>query len=342
VSAYLVRPGPPAFTLHLPARDNLGSRSVASGRVALRPGYPDGTVPASHLSIGTLQIPPPEVLGSIEDALVDHLGGVIVLDGQAAEVRLFNSHGQWRGTVGGRGRGPGEFVSARAIALGPQRRLWVFDGRGMVSAWEPVADSMRLLRSFSVGGEVYVHGVLAGRHGVIHTFTADGTYIRSFGQVYRSRNPIINYQLSRGRLACAPASQVVLLAPQILPEVRAYSPDGVLLWWASVEGFRTLEAIELPTGGTMLRTPDAGGHLVTALVTARDGDDVLLQVTTTAKRSENEPDTRRFSFRLNINERFGTKVDWGVGRVLDWGSDLVLMARDRPYPRVSLFRTGKQ
>jgi len=83
------------------------------------------SVPSLHL--GSLDGAPEEQFGEVNDVLPLANGGVAVLDGQAALIRLFDSDGAYQLTLGTRGQGPGEFQSPIALALLPGDTLAVFD-----------------------------------------------------------------------------------------------------------------------------------------------------------------------------------------------------------------------
>ena len=79
------------------------------------------------LRLGSLDGAPEEQFGEVNDVLPLADGGVAVLDGQAAQVRLFGSDGAYQMTLGAKGQGPGEFQSPIALALLPGDTLAVFD-----------------------------------------------------------------------------------------------------------------------------------------------------------------------------------------------------------------------
>lgn len=81
------------------------------------------------LRIGALDGRPEEQFGSVSDVLPLPDGGVAVLDGQAAEIRLFDGDGTYRSTLGSKGEGPGEFQSPSALGLMAGDTLAVYDRR---------------------------------------------------------------------------------------------------------------------------------------------------------------------------------------------------------------------
>ena len=78
-------------------------------------------------SIGELDGPDEYLFGNISSIAVDDEHTVYVFDGQAREVRVFDSGGTYIRTLGGPGEGPGEFSRVEAIAVLPDGRLVVRD-----------------------------------------------------------------------------------------------------------------------------------------------------------------------------------------------------------------------
>ncbi|MCY3942393.1 MAG: 6-bladed beta-propeller [Gemmatimonadetes bacterium] len=79
----------------------------------------------AEVSIGELDGPEELLFGSIWSIAVDDDHNVYVFDGQAQEVRVFDSAGVYVETLGRPGEGPGEFSRAEAIAMLADGRLVV-------------------------------------------------------------------------------------------------------------------------------------------------------------------------------------------------------------------------
>lgn len=239
--------------------------------------------------------------------------------------------------------GPGEFRAPQGVALGPAGEFVVFDGLGTVSWFEMGPDSARFVRSFEargdifdgcvMGDQVFVHGRLPGRDGSLHTYTSEGEHLASFAEVYGSGHAIVDYQLSRGRIACVAEEDLVLLALEVLPELRAYTPSGELAWWAEVQGYQPIPVTELARGS---RLGGPGSHdLMTGLVPGGGAGEVVLQITRTSSE-EREPAIAR-TFVVDVTDR---SVRPGVdvaGRLLDGGRGFLLVLRGDPYPQLDLY-----
>ena len=81
------------------------------------------------LRLGSLAGAEEEQFGAIVDMAPLPDGGVAVLDQQAAQIRLFDSDGTYRGAVGSKGEGPGELVSPVNLATLLGDTLAVYDPR---------------------------------------------------------------------------------------------------------------------------------------------------------------------------------------------------------------------
>lgn len=81
----------------------------------------------AELRLGAPTAQPTEQFGAVRDVVPLSDGGIAVLDEQGAEVRLFGPDGQYRGTLGSKGDGPGEFRSPIALVSLPGDTIAVFD-----------------------------------------------------------------------------------------------------------------------------------------------------------------------------------------------------------------------
>jgi len=82
-----------------------------------------------ELRIGSRDGPGPDVFGSIGSLTlaVNPEGRMLVMDGQANRVQVFDRSGAHVGSFGGGGSGPGEFQSAYIAGWSPENELWIVD-----------------------------------------------------------------------------------------------------------------------------------------------------------------------------------------------------------------------
>ena len=135
--------------------------SLPDGRVVVRNQgggvWPDGSEwqLRERYRLGALDGDGPDVFGEIRDVELGPGGELYVLDGQAAEVRIFGSDGVYLRTLGRSGAGPGEFNRPAGMALDSQGTLWVMDwGNARYTGFDPgtgeVGREVRRLGSFAV------------------------------------------------------------------------------------------------------------------------------------------------------------------------------------------------
>ena len=103
--------------------DSAGTRIV---RYELtRASTPVFRVLAQHdLEIGTVAGDPEYAFSQISDLALSADGTVLVSDAVTQEIRVFDSDGAFRGTVGRSGEGPGEFATAPMI-IGISSSSWM-------------------------------------------------------------------------------------------------------------------------------------------------------------------------------------------------------------------------
>lgn len=93
---------------------------------AAAPTYGVLATPAER-RIGSLDGASGDAFGRVEDVVQLSDGGFAVLDGQAAEVKLFDPAGRLTAVVGTKGDGPGEFQGPVTLAELPGDTIAVFD-----------------------------------------------------------------------------------------------------------------------------------------------------------------------------------------------------------------------
>ena len=105
--------------------------TLSSGEIAVRntgdPLWDPGEAwrVVEDLRIGSAMSDGPDLFGNIRAFDVDGWGRMFILDGQAQEIRLFESEGAFVRKMGRRGEGPGEFVNAASVDLSPEGEICV-------------------------------------------------------------------------------------------------------------------------------------------------------------------------------------------------------------------------
>ncbi len=155
-------------------RDTLPSGTVQVTNVPVADVSPTWTL-VEELRVGSLDGTGPDAFGLLKGLVALEGGGFAVLDSQAQELRVFGADGTHVATHGGKGQGPGEFVDANGLMLGPNGRLWVPDARnGRMSVLDP-EDGFIESFPFADGnyGWVWNGAMVGGRH--IYRPWGDGT-----------------------------------------------------------------------------------------------------------------------------------------------------------------------
>ena len=117
--------GPPALRETLPNGALLVRYPDLPASDAVGPNVTEAQV---DLKFGSLEGDDPNLIfGDIRGIQVASDGTIYVLDFQAAEVRVFDSDGQYLRTIARRGEGPGEITEANGIILSGDTLLWIHD-----------------------------------------------------------------------------------------------------------------------------------------------------------------------------------------------------------------------
>ncbi|WP_227978424.1 protein kinase domain-containing protein [Deinococcus terrestris] len=254
--------------LRLSLRDGPGSPSLATGQEAAAPGLPAApralaADDAGHLYAAVLDYGRAGTAGLIrqlapdgtelrsfgryglgDGELLDPVslawagGQLYVLDGEALRVNVYSPAGEFRGSFGGRGTGPGTFEAPRTVAATPGGEVLVLDmGRREVGRFSPTGEyrgryAFRLDRGSE--GLRELEGLAAGADGTV--YIVDGV-ARKVRRIDPSGTPSGAFSLEP--LVGEPASAPWLLQP---------GPEGQLY--------------AVRQGGQMLRTFSAAGDLV--------------------------------------------------------------------------------
>ena len=114
-------------------------------------GQVPGTVEASpQITIGASATDPNDQLGRVLSALRLPDGGVAILDGLPASLRVYGADGRFRRQIGRVGEGPGEFTSPQSMTL-VGSRLHVLEENGRINVFD-LDGELVSTRRVQVGG----------------------------------------------------------------------------------------------------------------------------------------------------------------------------------------------
>jgi len=300
-------------------------------------------------TLGVMDGPEGQVFGSVTAATLVGDSLVVVVDGSANELRLFTLAGQFLGRVGREGRGPGEFKTPTALAVSPEGELWVADLQRTIQVFVPVPGGYRHERTILLpvgvrsmcflGAELFLNGISIGDSAVIRAVDANGQIRRSFGAVYSSPNPTINYQIGGGYLACDRDAGLVIFAPaNMIGEVRAYQPDGQLAWRTVVDRYQSNFVTDTRDGYRVELSPE-GLHTLQALVSI-PGIGLLVQwgYATLDEVRAQVPYGRIFTALLDPRTGRAALSAESWSRVTDATPSHALVVMEEDFPRILVYR----
>ena len=300
-----------------------------------------------------------EMIGLFVDLAIG-LEEIVYADFMHQEVRVYGFDGSFRGLVGKRGQGPGEFIFPTAVDIADGGELLVVGDNGsriqyfrrQDSAYE-LEGSFRAATVFSSGdicamhGHVYTLGYSEELDGVIHKHTLEGALVASFEAPYEDSSPFIRSQLSgRGQLFCNKKSRVIGYVSNLHSVVTGYSEAGDRIWRVkfanakrppkmetmNVRGDRTL-------GSTMASIGEAQVFWVLGSAEA-DSSFTIAYYTIGEKKSG-----KRHLFQIDALSGNGGYLGWFAG----WDGDVKLpnltaldkerlyTIQDRPYPQIGIY-----
>lgn len=346
-------------TVH-PTPENIPEEADLAGVIGMTRGEPGtgelGRVARALRSleevagIGAFEGDKYSMFGLVEDIEVDEEGTVLVLDSRFNDIRSYDRTGAFVRAFGGPGRGPEEFEAPEAMERDPHGWLFVADRANQIKAFEPVGGShvhRTTIRTEFVpedfcllDGRIYVQGArLDG--GTVHVFSTSGEHVRSFGEPYRSDNPLVRMQLSDGPIACSEEAKTVLVMYKYLSIISAYTPEGELRWRSRLADFRPMEITELigVRGRPAVRFSGDEYDFVEAML-AIPGGSVILQV---SRRDEVSRAAEReyaalHTYLISAESGEGIYVGDHLPRIHAFRAPHLFTGERDPYPRVRIHR----
>lgn len=253
----------------------------------------------------------PYFLPTVKDIAVDEFGNIYMSIPEFNEIRVFDKEGVFKQTIGGAGRGPGEFRRLSHIDYDKEKQLLIAADSREVELFnvhpDTVTYSTTVYTKISIitdacilGDSFYVNGFLIKpiddstnvtpqsiqSTKPIHKFNLDsGEYQFSFGYKYQSASNygVFDGILSKTQIECSKETNTVVGILNKFPLISGYNPaDGSLKWESGIIDFRYLKLVEktrspnVTLGGT---APDDFYHTYTELVNLHNGN-LLLQIGT--------------------------------------------------------------
>lgn len=235
------------------------------GRILAGVGVAIGSLPCAAVgqlpqvgslitTIGSLDSPEEEVFGEITDVVLGEDRTLHVLDELNGTIRSFTTGGEFLGTFGQKGRGPGEFMGPLSADRNGAGTLYVSDGDNLrlsMISWRNGGlnlDATVRLESFPMevcvlGDRMMTFQFIADGP-LVTVLSLDGAKIGAFARREPPRGALAlipgtkdHLLYSATSLACEPTVPSVVIAQHRQPIIRAFTPNGELAWRAELEGF---------------------------------------------------------------------------------------------------------
>lgn len=306
------------------------------------------------LAIGVLEGGRHEIFGAVEDIEGDPEGRVMVLDSRYNELRAYGPDGRFEFAFGRPGRGPNEFLSPEAFAADARGRVVVADRNNQLKVFRRNGEGLEYERTIHLqfvpedfcllGETLYVQGVHQTENAVVHAFTLSGDRLRSFGEPYRSKNPLVRAQMSDGPLACSEDAGTIVTMFEHLPVVFGYAPTGELRWTTRIADFRPMRITEgfEPDGRPYIQQEGQDGYDMATHMLAIPGGYVLLQITHTGPSNgasgPGEEELRTYLLSAATGE--GVYVGDQLPRIYDFAGPFLFAGMNDPFPQVKVLEVG--
>ena len=307
--------------------------------------------------IGVAEGPQHAMLGSVRSVSVDADQHVFILDGENNVVRIYSTEGDYIGSFGREGDGPGEFWDPSSIDLFESDSLAVIIGRDERITIYRRSDSLEYVFGHSfiqpddvysvagcaMNGHIYVFGYSPNKDGVIHKYDLAGRFITAFGDKYVDPDPWVAASLSRrGLLACSDTHDAVAWIRQNVPVVSVYNGNGELLERYKLQNFVPAEVTQRLTedGRPSLSysPPKKGESWFSNLFTDDDGAFIVSHITVVDPTSTHGdfPPEEYHAYRLNPHIETETYLGSIPGIVAISGNKIVLRT-ETPFPQVLIY-----
>jgi hypothetical protein len=301
-------------------------------------------------SVGVLEGDERFAFGNVEAMAIGEDGKhVFVLDRLNHRLTALTQTGQFIGSAGRNGHGPGEFQWPSAV-IADDSVAMVFDAAiGRMSSWVVRENTIALKgevsstifletrAACSLGGTIVLLRSLHGK--TLQQIAPDGTLVQSFGEPFSpERHPMMAAATTFGYVACDRRNRSIFVAGSQVPVVRRYRDSGDLLWETAVPNIHP--PVITPVGAGIRYSPPDGrqySQVVTSLVPL--GDSIVV-----VQFGDGGPHIAQPSDITSVTTVVMSAVD---GRVLWQGTGLprLDLADERhvyshpndPFPHVTLF-----
>ena len=310
-------------------------------------------------TIGRLEGDDAEVFGNVRTIEVDAAGNVYILDQQTSGIHVFDQDGAHITSYRRKGKGPREILGILGSDLDSDGILHVADvANARISAFELVGRNLvfRALTTLTfqpqdvcvLGRRRYVlHRPGATAAPTISEIDGDGRVVRRFaspeepqGAEQRRVMAQTHFMLNWGFIACDEATQTIVKFNRYVPVVRAFSPEGVVLWETTLEDYVPWKFTLIRSiGRCCMYSPDADegfSHSGQSVVTDDRGS-VLLGLQTEGPRATEN--LRHELVVLDVSSGRVIERQHTIGAVGSVRDRLIYTLTENPFPQVRIFAT---
>lgn len=343
-------------------------------RIAPADGDPELASFARRLStrqfvseVGNDEGPEEEVLGRVVAAHLFSDGSVGILDQQASMLRIFNSEGTHRYSIGGEGDGPGELSFPQAVAEQLSGEVWLLDSTHLHKFKDEGGDlafeERWPLESYTgrdlctAADDIMVHIPMhltrpdqsASVHPeVLFRYDAEGERKNSFGIPYKAyAERLVMDRMNRGSIACTEDGSV-FLAYEGMNRLEKYdASSGTLLWHGEFEGIHIprLQERLLEDQRTGVSYVAGDGPLVHNLlgVSGGQGSPIIVQF---VRRMQEDIMAGIDQYEIEtfaVSSASGESIYLGEGipQILSLTEEHAVFHHEDPFPRVEVARLGE-
>lgn len=297
-------------------------------------------------AIGALDGRDELMFGRIDQAEITTTQQLLVLDGQASQLKLFTINGKPLQTLGGAGQGPGEYQSPMNFSASSTDTLAVFESNGRIHLYSMGPDSISFSRFLDLkvflnegclmNGQLVIHGIRKDSRSAFHVFGLDGQFRYSFGEIYRTPDRRLRDQLSNSEIECIERDNIVIAAPVLIPQIRAYEvQSGKLLWTVSPTDYKPIDIRVDSDGSTRNRIPSEGYHGSIELHVDEEGSTIVYQFALVTPESREKGELANIHTLLVSRDGGGAfYVGDSIARLRDTRGGSILFSRKNPFPQL--------
>lgn len=205
-----------------------------------------------------------EEFGGIGDGAIFTDGSALVSDALKLRLVLLGPSAENVEVIGRAGEGPGEFRELLSLYAGFGDRVYVLDNALFrLTSFDRVDGGLQLVKTARVSGnsstacdwrgEYVSLEYTAANERILHLSSSDAGEAQAFGPPLRKVSHRLNFQLTLGRLICAPEVDAVFLAAET-GDLVAIHPNGKPVWRVVIEDFEPTEITEIGEGVVRMTT----------------------------------------------------------------------------------------